>query len=102
MVCKIRKLNGLEQYGMEWDGWDSFPKHGVSHFYPLFGEGIFPFLLFFGWKKWFENSLKWFGKMIQNCLTLRISRRNKQLRFKDIVQGFEKLKKMVEKKQNGM
>ena len=29
MVCKIRKLNGLEQYGMEWDGWDGFPKHGV-------------------------------------------------------------------------
>ena len=29
MVCKIRKLNGLEQYGMEWDRWDGFPKHGV-------------------------------------------------------------------------
>ena len=23
MVCKIRKLNGLEQYGMEWVGWFS-------------------------------------------------------------------------------
>ena len=30
MICKIRKLNGLEQYGMEWDGWDNFPKHGVK------------------------------------------------------------------------
>ena len=25
MVCKIRKLNGLEQYRMEWDEWDGFP-----------------------------------------------------------------------------
>ena len=30
MVCKIRKLNGFEQYGMEWDGWDGFPKHSVN------------------------------------------------------------------------
>ena len=28
MVCKIRKLNGLEQYGMEWDVQDGFPKYG--------------------------------------------------------------------------
>ena len=31
IVCKIRKLNGLEQYGMEWDGWDGFPKHGLAN-----------------------------------------------------------------------
>ena len=33
---------------------------------------------------------------------LRISTWYKWLRFKDIVQGFGKLKKMVEKKWNGM
>ena len=41
MVCKIRKLNGLEQYGMKWDGWDGFTKYGVRK-----------------WLEWFENSLE--------------------------------------------
>ena len=31
MVCKIRKLNGLEQHGMKWDGWDGFPKHKSTY-----------------------------------------------------------------------
>ena len=31
MICKIRKLNGLEQYIMEWDEWDGFPKHWVEY-----------------------------------------------------------------------
>ena len=30
MIYKIRKLNSLEQYRIEWDGWDGFPKHGVN------------------------------------------------------------------------
>ena len=45
-----------------------------------------------------ENGLK-------NDLTLQILRWYKWLRFKDIIQGFEKLKKMVEKseiKQNDL
>ena len=37
-----------------------------------------------------------------NGLTLRISKWYKWLKFKDIVQGFGKLKKMVEKKWNGL
>ena len=30
MVCRIRKLNSFELYGIEWDGFDGFPKHEVS------------------------------------------------------------------------
>ena len=30
MVCKIRKLNGLEQFRMKWNGQDDLPKHGVK------------------------------------------------------------------------
>ena len=40
--------------------------------------------------------------MMQNGLTLQISMWYKQLRFKDIVQGFGKLKKWLKKKWNGM
>ena len=29
MVCRIRKLNGLEQYGMKWNEWNGLPKHEV-------------------------------------------------------------------------
>ena len=29
MVCRIRKLNGLEQYVMKWDSLDGLPKHGI-------------------------------------------------------------------------
>ena len=62
---------------------------------PPFGETI---LVIFDHSKWFENGLK-------NGLTLQILRWYKWLRFKDIVQGFGKLKKIVEKsgmEQNGM
>ena len=31
IVYRIRKLNGLEQYAMEWNEWNCLPKHGVSH-----------------------------------------------------------------------
>ena len=61
--------------------------------------------------EWFENVLHVFGKTIfvifyhskrfenglENGLTLQISKWYKWLRFKDIVQGFGKLKKIVEK-----
>ena len=30
IICKIRKLNGLKQYEIEWDVWDDFPKHGIN------------------------------------------------------------------------
>ena len=63
----------------------------------MFGQTILLILFYFlEWSKWFEK------KMMLNCLTLRISRWYKWLRFKDIVYGFGKLKKMVEKKWNGM
>ena len=48
--------------------------------------------------KWFENGLENDLKNnLKNSLTLQILRWYKWLRFKDIVQGFRKLKKMVEK-----
>ena len=40
--------------------------------------------------------------MTINSLTLLISMWYKQLRFKDIVYAFKKLKKMIEKKYNRM
>ena len=54
---------------------------------PPFGETI---LVIFDHFKQFENGL-------ENGLTLQILRWYKWLRFKDIVQEFGKLKKMVEK-----
>ena len=53
-----------------------------------------PFWSFFDHSKWFENDLE---NGLKNGLTLQISWWYKQLRFKDIVQGFGKLKKIVEK-----
>ena len=51
-------------------------------------------LVIFYHSKWFENDLE---NGLKNGLTLQISRWYKWLRFKDIVQGFGKLEKMVEK-----
>ena len=62
---------------------------------PPFGEII---LVIFDHSKWFENGLENSLKNgLENSLTLEISRWYKWLRFKNIVQGFGKLKKMVEK-----
>ena len=61
----------------------------------VFGKII---LVIFDHSKWFENGLENSLKNdLENGLTLQISRWYKWLRFKDIVQGFGKLKKMVEK-----
>ena len=57
----------------------------------VFGETI-PTIFYHS--KWFENGLK---NGLKNSLTLQILRWYKWLRFKDIVYGFRKLKKMVEK-----
>ena len=55
-------------------------------------------LVIFYNSKWFENSLENSLKnSLENGLTLQISRWYKLLRFKDIVQGFRKLKKWVKK-----
>ena len=64
----------------------------------VFGETI---LVIFDHSKWFENGLE---NSLKNGLTLQISRWYKWLRFKDIIQGFEKLKKKWLKKLewNGM
>ena len=52
MVCRIRKLNGLKQYGMEWDGWDDFFKYGVKDIVQGFGK----------LKKWLKkNKMEWNG-----------------------------------------
>ena len=48
------------------------------------------------------NILNGLENGLENSLTLQILRWYKWLRFKDIVQGFRKLKKKVEKKQNGL
>ena len=70
---------------------------------PPFRETI---LFIFYYSKWFENGLENDLKNdLENYLTLQISKLYKQLRFKDIVQGFGKLKNMVEKsgmKWNGL
>ena len=61
----------------------------------MFGKTI---LVIFDYFKWFENSFENSLKnSLENSLTLQISRWYKWLRFKDIVQGFGKLKKMIEK-----
>ena len=60
----------------------------------MFGQVILPIPS----HSWDDLKMVW--KNDYNGLTLRISRWYKWLRFKDIVQGFGKLKKMVEKKQN--
>ena len=69
----------------------------------VFGETI---LVIFDHSKWFENSLEnGLKNGLENGLTLQISRWYKWLRFKDIVQRFGKLKKIVEKsgmKWNGL
>ena len=68
--------------------------------YLVFGETI---VIFFYHSKQFENDLENNLKNnLKNGLILQISRWYKWLRFKDIVQGFGKLKKMIEKKWNGM
>ena len=60
-----------------------------------FGKTI---LVIFYHSKWFENGLENSLKNgLENGLTLQILRWYKWLRFKDIVWGFEKLKKIVEK-----
>ena len=63
----------------------------MQNLYVVFGETI-PTIFYHS--KWFENGLK---NGQENSLTFQISRWYKWLRFKDIVQGFGKLKKMVEK-----
>ena len=61
----------------------------------MFGKII---LVIFDHSKWFENgSENGLKNGLENGLTLQISRWYKWLRFKDIVLGFRKLKKMVEK-----
>ena len=58
----------------------------------------FIILIIFYHSKWFENGLENDLKnSLKNGLTLQILRWYKWLRFKDIVQGFGKLKNMVEK-----
>ena len=57
----------------------------------MFGKTI---LVIFDHSKWFENDLK---NGLENGLTLQILRWYKWLRLKDIVWGFGKLKKIVEK-----
>ena len=62
---------------------------------PSFGETI---LVIFDHSKWFENGLENCLKNgLENGLTLQILRWYKWLRFKNIVWGFGKLKKMIEK-----
>ena len=58
----------------------------------VFGKII---LVIFYHSKWFENDLEnGLKNDLENGLTLQISRWYKWLRFKDIVQGFGKLKKL--------
>ena len=55
-------------------------------------------MVIFDHSKWFENGLENSLKNgLENGLTLQILRWYKWLRFKDVVWGFGKLKKMVEK-----
>ena len=47
IVSRIRKLNDLKQYGIEWDEWDGLPKQGVGPQVsgsPLWNEQIIPCL----------------------------------------------------------
>ena len=63
--------------------------------YHAFGQTI---LVIFYHSKWFENDLENDLKnCLENDLTLQILRWYKWLRFKDIVWGFGKLKKIIEK-----
>ena len=72
---------------MEWNGRNGGNKQRDI----VFGKTI---LVIFYNSKWFENGLE---NDLKNGLTLQISMWYKWLRFKDIIQGFGKLKKMVEK-----
>ena len=66
-----------------------------ANIYPIFGKTI---LVIFDHSKWFENSLEnGLKNDLENGLILQISRWYKWLRFKDIVQGFEELKKWLKK-----
>ena len=69
---------------MGWNGQNAQPKQGKL----VFGKTI---LVIFYHSKWFENGLE---NSLKNGLTLQISRWDKWLRFKDIVQRFGKLKKL--------
>ena len=57
-----------------------------------------PLWSFFDHSKWFENSLEnGLKNGLENSLTFQISKQYKWSRFKDIVQGFGKLKKQLKK-----
>ena len=67
----------------------------VKNSFHVFGKTI---LVIFDHSKWFENGLEnGLKNGLENSLTLQILMWYKSLRFKDIVQEFGKLKKMVEK-----
>ena len=70
---------------------------------PCLGWAFCPFHPIYWDGKIVWNGLKIVWKNdVKNYLTLLISKWYELLRFKDIVQGFEKLKKIVEKKWVGL